>query len=348
LDLAERVSQTVLVVNTGSSSLKLRMLGAGDDALASRDEAPDVDLDEALTRFVSESPQAPDRVAHRVVHGGPDFSAPVVVTPQVLATLAEVSGLAPLHNPAALAAIKAAMRCLPELPHIACFDTAFHATLPLEASTYALPQSWRKLGPLRRFGFHGFSHSYAARRGAELLGRRASELRLVTAHLGSGASLCAVQSGRSVDTTMGFTPLDGLVMATRAGSIDPGILLWVERHSELSVDDVEEGLLHEAGLAALSGTSGDMREVVAGMTSGDDRCQLAFGVYCHRLAAGVAAMAASMGGVDAIVLTGGVGENSAEVRDELARRVEFLGAPLLTVPAREDLEIARAARAISR
>jgi acetate kinase len=282
--------------------------------------------------------------------------------------LRALSELAPLHNPPALRAIHETIRAAPTTPNVACFDTAFHATLPPEAFTYALPESWARRWDLRRFGFHGLSHAYASRRAAELLGRPPRELRLVTAHLGAGASLAAVAGGRSIDTTMGFTPLDGLVMATRSGAVDPGLLLWAQRHGPLQPDELEHALEHEAGLLGLSGRSGDMRDVLAGAEAGDEGCRLAFDVYSHRLAAGIAAMAASLGGLDALVFTGGVGEHRPAVRAEACRRLAFLGLELdeeanlvappdstvsgdgarvatMIVEAREDLEIAAGVRA---
>jgi acetate kinase len=250
---------------------------------------------------------------------------------------------------------------------VACFDTAFHAGMPAAASTYALPAAWSARWPLRRYGFHGLSHAYAGRRAAELLGRPPAELRLVTAHLGAGASLAAVQGGRSVDTTMGFTPLEGLAMATRSGSVDPGLLLWVQRHGEIDADEMERALDRESGLLGLSGRSGDMRGVIAAADAGDERSRLAFDVYVHRLAGAIASMAAAMGGIDALVFTGGVGENSPRVRSAAASAVAFLGvgleprlngeakgdrlictagaaAAVVLVQAREDLEIAAQVR----
>jgi acetate kinase len=254
---------------------------------------------------------------------------------------------------------------------VACFDTAFHVTMPAEASTYALPEAWRDLG-LRHFGFHGLSHAWASRRAAEVIGTPPESLRLVTAHIGSGASLAAVAGGRSVDTTMGFTPLDGLVMATRAGSVDPGVLLWVLRHEHVSVDELEEVLDRRSGLLGLSGSSGDLRRVLADADRGDERSQLAYGVYLHRLRAMVAAMVAAMGGIDGLVFTGGAGEGSARLRRDVCAGLGFLGiaidehrndasvddggdrlvsgprtAPVvLVVEAREDLEIARHVRSL--
>ena len=243
----------------------------------------------------------------------------------------------------------------PGLPEVACFDTAFHAGLPAAASTYALPAAWRERWPLRRYGFHGLSHAWAA--------RRAGPGRVVTCHLGAGASLAAVRDGRCVDTTMGFTPLEGLVMATRSGSVDPGLLLWLLEHTGMTERELAEALEHESGLKGLAGT-GDMREVLAAAARGESAATLALDVYLHRLRAGIAEMVAALGGLDALVFTGGVGERAPEVRAGAAEGLGFLGvavdaernaagaeeigaggARVLVVEAREDLEIARGVRA---
>jgi acetate kinase len=253
------------------------------------------------------------------------------------------------------------------VPHVACFDTAFHATLPPAASTYAIPREWRDRWPLRRYGFHGLSHAYASRRAAELLGSPVEGLRIVTCHLGAGASLAAVSSGRSVDTTMGFTPLEGLAMATRSGSVDPGLVLWVQTEGGLSVREVQDGLENDSGLVGLAETA-DMRGILSRAAAGDLDATLALDVYIHRLRAGIAAMAASMGGVDAIAFTGGVGEHAPEVRRRAVDGLGFLGVALdpnlnaaadgdavvgisggsvgsVVVTAREDIEVARQVRA---
>jgi acetate kinase len=360
----------ILTVNAGSSSLKLVVLDGEDRVVCSRESgavAGEAALREELAAILEEGgPVA--AAGHRVVHGGPDFTGPTPIDPALEEKLDRLADLAPLHNPPAVAAMRALDTLRPGLPAVACFDTSFHAGMPAAASTYAVPAAWRERWPLRRYGFHGLSHAYASRRTAELLDRPAAQLRIVTAHLGAGASLCAVAGGRSVETTMGFTPLEGLVMATRSGSVDPGLLLWVQRHGDLDAEQVERALDRESGLAALSGGSGDMREVLAGLDAGDERCRLAFDTYVHRLAAGVAAMAAAMGGLDALVFTGGVGENSARVRAAAAAATTFLGvdldpvantecqgdgvvsargaaAAVLVVLAREDREIAARVRA---
>jgi acetate kinase len=366
---AHRGGDTVLVVNAGSSSLKLRVLDAQDDTLASIDLAADrpAEVQETVRGLLSRF--APGVVGHRVVHGGTRFDGPVLVDGEVRAALTDLVELAPLHQPAALSAIDLVLRLAPQVPSVACFDTAFHRTMPAAAHTYALPQEWSTRYPLRRFGFHGLSHAYASKRVAELIGRDVADLRTVVCHLGAGASLCAVKSGRSVDTTMGFTPLDGLVMATRPGSLDPGLLLWLQRHRGLTVDQLDEALEKRSGLLGLAG-SADLKALVEARED-DPRAGLAVEVYLHRLVGSVAAMAASMGGLDALVFTAGVGERSAFVRSQVSHRLGFLGVAVdetangsgppdrdLTstgarvqtwvLAAREDLEIARAARALVR
>src|SRR5215210_7540118 len=264
------------------------------------------DRDE-LAAFLGDSEV--DAVGHRVVHGGSTFTQPTVLDRTVVEDLRSLTELAPLHQPKSLAGIDAVDAVLPDTPAVACFDTAFHATLPEAASTYAVPAEWRSRWGVRRYGFHGLSHAYASRRAAELVGRPPDGLRVVVCHLGAGASLCAVLDGRSVDTTMGFTPLEGLVMATRSGSVDPGLLLWLQRHEGISSEEMADALEHESGLLGIAGTA-DMRELLA---RNDPDAQLALGVYIHRLRAGIAAMVASLGGLDALVFTGGVGERAARV-----------------------------------
>ena len=311
---------------------------------------------------------AVDAVGHRVVHGGTEFDAPVLVDAAVIERLTALADLAPLHQPASLAALRSAMTALPGVPHVACFDTAFHAGLPAAASTYAVPAAWRDRWPIRRFGFHGLSHAYAARRTAELLGAPLETLRIVTCHLGAGASLAAVRQGRSVDTTMGFTPLAGLVMATRSGDVDPGLVLWLQQHGGLAAETVADGLEHEAGLTGLAG-SADMREVLERAAAGDAASRLAVDVYLHRLRAAIAGMAAAMGGLDALVFTGGVGEHAPAIRSGAVDGLGFLGLALdaarntqgaddrdiglaggparaFVVASREDLEIAREVRSV--
>ncbi len=318
----------VLVVNAGSSSLKLRVLSVDDEVAATADlPAPRGTADGAAIKEAIESFGPVDAAGHRVVHGGTLYAAPVLVTAEVRRRLESLTDLAPLHQPKSLAALDAVQAVLPEVPAVACFDTAFHATIGAAAATFALPAEWRTRWTLRRYGFHGLSHAYASRRAAELLGRQPAGLRVVTCHLGAGASLAAVHSGRSVDTTMGFTPLDGLVMATRSGSVDPGLVLWLEEHAHTPPAELAATLEYRSGLLGLAGTD-DMREALARAAAGDPRAVLGREVYLHRLRACVAAMAAAMDGLDALVFTGGVGENSAEIRSRAADGLGFLGVRL--------------------
>lgn len=358
----------VLVVNAGSSTLKLRIIDAHGDVAAGHDLDPwdgEEPFDD-LRRFLAEGPPV-DAIGHRVVHGGTRFREATLVTPDVEAEIASLVPLAPLHQDRALSALAAARRALPQMPHVACFDTSFHSTLPMAARTYALPRSWRERWNLDRFGFHGLSHAWAAVRGATVAGLPGSA-RIVTCHLGGGASLCAVVDGRSVDTTMGFTPLDGIVMASRAGSVDPGLLLWLLNHGGLDAREIAEGLERHAGLAGLA-RSGDMRHVLDARAGGDADAVLGFDVYVHRLRQGIAAMAVSMAGLDLLVFTGGVGEHAAPVRDAAAEGLAFLGVEVdrganerafgdadisaagaavraVIVTSREDLEIARQVRGL--
>jgi len=335
-----------LVVNAGSSSLKLSLLDEqADNPIAERElAAPGARIDpgELMDALRTGGLGAADAVGHRIVHGGERFREAVRVDPDVRQALEELTALAPLHQPSSLAALDAVSRELPGIPAVACFDTAFHSTMPEAATTYALPAEWRRRWGLRRFGFHGLSHSYIARRVPELLGVPPGELRIVSCHLGAGASLCAIAAGRSVETTMGFTPLEGLVMATRSGSVDPGLLLWLLEETSMSEAEMAAALEHDSGLKGLA-DSADMREVLAARAGGDRRATVAIDVYLHRLRAAIAAMAAALGGVDALAFTGGVGEHAQEIRDAAVAGLGFLGAApqVLVVPAREDLEIAR-------
>jgi acetate kinase len=360
----------VLVVNAGSSSLKLTLLDERDATIEARTlEAPRGAVDpEQLRSALDRALREADAVGHRIVHGGERFREAVRVDADVERALRELVDLAPLHQPEGLAALDAVTALAPQLPAVACFDTAFHATLPAAASTYALPRRWRERWGLRRYGFHGLSHAWVARRAPELLGLARSPLRLVSCHLGAGASLCAILDGRSLDTTMGFTPLEGLVMATRSGSIDPGMLLWLAERERLSAAEMSEALEHESGLLGIAGTA-DMREIVERDADGEPSARLALDLYTHSLRAGIAAMAAALDGIDALVFTGGVGERSPVVRRRAAAGLSFLGVSLdearndagltdaqigaagadvrvLVVAAREDIEIAGQVRTV--
>jgi acetate kinase len=355
-------SVRILIANAGSSSLKLSLLDGDDTELWSRElDAPrSVVEPSAVADALSDLPSAPEAVAHRIVHGGERFRSAVRLDDEVLAALGELTALAPLHQPKSLAAVDAVSRALPGLPEVACFDTAFHSSMPAAAATYALPREWRDRYGVRRFGFHGLSHAYAAGRVRQLA---PTARKVVTCHLGAGASLCAVLDGRSIDTTMGFTPLEGLTMATRSGSVDPGLLLWLQEQASLTSTDMADALEHDSGLLGLAGTP-DMREL---LDRDDPDASLALEVYVHRLRAGIAAMTAALDGLDVLVFTGGVGERSAAVRALACGGLGYLGVAIdsslneavsgdadiaassssvavLVVPAREDLEIARQAR----
>ena len=354
----------VLVVNAGSSSLKLSELDDDDRVLLERDfDSTDARLVDAI-RDLNDI----DAVGHRIVHGGSRYRQSVRIDGAVIRYLSSITDLAPLHLPASLAGIERVSAVLGDVPAVACFDTMFHSTMPATASTYAIPEEWRERHGIMRYGFHGFSHAYAARRAAEIMRRPPGGLRVVTCHLGSGASLAAVLGGRSMDTTMGFTPLEGVVMATRSGTVDPGAMLYLMRHAHLSEPQLTDALDRKGGLLALAGTP-DMREVLRRRDSGDPAAQLAFDVYVYRLRAAIASMTAALGGLDALVFTGGVGENSPEVRSAAAAGLLFLGIEVdgptnstagedrdvsaahatvrtLVVHAREDVEVAREVRRV--
>jgi acetate kinase len=329
------VKRAVLVLNAGSSTLKwsvLEIAGEGEVPLAEgtvewRDAPPERQAEMVGSTLRSAVAGHPvEAVGHRVVHGGARFHGPVRITPEVRLALADLAEVDPLHTAAALAGIDAVIAAAPELPQVAAFDTSFHATLPEEAALYPLPWEWTERFGLRRYGFHGLSVSYAARRAAQLLG--GCPARLLVCHLGSGCSLTAVAGGRSVDTTMGLTPLEGLMMATRSGSVDPGLLLHLQRRCGLDLDAVEEGLQHRSGLAGVSGAGPDLRQVLAQAAAGSRRGALASGLFVHSLVRHAGAMIAVLGGLDALVLTGGIGEGSARLRGDLLDRLGFAGVRL--------------------
>ena len=330
----------ILVVNAGSTSLKLSAVE--DDSSSS-------------VASLADAPDDVAAVAHRLVHGGVRFREPVLIDDDVLRRLEALSELAPLHNVPALKAIGEARRALPDVPHVAVFDTAFHATIPEVAYTYALPRRWREDWGIRRYGFHGLSVAWAA--------ERLPVPRLVVCHLGGGCSVTAVLDGRSVDTTMGFSPLEGVPMATRAGTIDPEILLYLQRHEGITTGQLEQALEHESGLLALGG-SARVEDLEA---SSEPRAMLALSVFCYRVAGAVAAMTSALRGLDGLVFTAGIGEGSAFVREQVCGRLGFLGVELdleetgraqpdatisaagspvqvRVVRAREDIVAARAAR----
>ena len=345
---------SILVVNAGSTSLKLHLV-AEDETVTRVAALEDVDPGELAA------------VAHRVVHGGRRFREPTVIDEEVRDEIFALQSLAPLHNAPALAGIATAQRALPDTVHVAVFDTAFHATIPDEAAVYALPARWRDEWGVRRYGFQGLSVAWSAGRAPTLLDRPAQGLRLVVCHLGGGSSVTALRDGRSVDTTMGFTPLEGVPMTTRSGSIDPGALLYLLATRKLTRETLEHELNFESGLKGLAGGSGAMLELEQRLAEGDERAALALDVFTHRVAGAVAAMAMAAGGLDALVFTAGIGEGSARVREHVCRRLAFLGVDLdvernryaepdcdvagadsrarvLVVAAREEIVAARAAR----
>ena len=276
---------------------------------------------------VIRNPSEVDVVGHRVVHGGHKLEETVLVTRQVKQVIAGMAGFAPLHNRAELEGMDAVEQFLGTVPQIAVFDTGFHGTLPPPATVYPGPYEWFEKG-IRRYGFHGINHRYCSERAAQLLGRDVKSLKLVTCHLGNGCSLAAIDGGKSVDTTMGFTPLEGLMMGTRSGSVDPGILTYLLRQTSLSAQELDDVLNRKSGLLGISGVSGDMRQILAAIQHGHKRAKLAFDIYVHRLRAAIAAMAASLGGMDALIFTAGVGEHSPEVRAAACEKLAFLGVNL--------------------
>ncbi|HWK28623.1 MAG TPA: acetate kinase [Solirubrobacter sp.] len=313
----------VFVVNCGSSSLKWSVVDVADGStLGSGTVQRVTDHAAALRDVLAEAPvDGIGAVAHRVVHGGERFSAPALINDSVLAAIKDLAVLAPLHNPANALGIEIAQRAFPSVPHVAIFDTAFHATLPPRAYTYAVPRAWG----VRRYGFHGTSHAYVSRRALALLGD--PEASVIVLHLGNGASASAVAAGRSVDTSMGLTPLEGLVMGTRSGDVDPALVLHVRRTRNLSTDEIDAVLNSRSGLLALAGDH-DLREVHRRIAGGDEAAALALDVYCYRVRKYVGAYLAALGGADAIAFTAGVGENDPVVRARSLSGLERLGIEL--------------------
>lgn len=355
---------SVLTVNAGSSSLKWSVVDP-PETVASGTVQRVTDHAAALRSVLDEAPlDALEVVAHRVVHGGERYSAPVRITDAVLDSIRDLSVLAPLHNPVNADGIEVAMEALPDVPHVAVFDTAFHATLPPRAHTYAVPRAWN----VRRYGFHGTSHAYVSREAARLLGRDPEEVDVIVLHLGNGASASAVAKGRSIDTSMGLTPLEGLVMGTRSGDVDPALILHLRRTLSLSTDEIDKVLNSRSGLLALAGDN-DMREVHRRIEAGDAAAELALDVYCYRIKKYVGAYLAALGGADAIAFTAGVGENDPIVRERALSGLEPLGIEVdpernraggpvisadastvrvLVVPTDEELEMATQAVALVR
>jgi len=330
LAIGPRAGTQVLVLNAGSSSLKWTVLDAATEALVTEGatvwEGTEGGRHSAEIAAVLRHLPPVAAVGHRVVHGGATLRQAVLVDPRSRQLIADLAELAPLHNPAALAGIDAVTTALPGVPQVAAFDTAFHATIPEPAARYPIPWEWTQRWGLRRFGFHGLSVQYAVRRSRELLG--ALPRCLIVCHLGAGCSVTAVLEGRSVDTSMGFTPLEGLMMARRSGSVDPGLLIYLLKHAGLEFADLDRGLNEDSGLVGISGVSADWRAVEAAAAGGNDRAALARAIFLHRLVASVGAMAATLGGLDALVFTGGIGENSVDVRQAVATGLQFAGVRL--------------------
>ncbi len=333
----------MLVLNAGSSTLKWSALAAAGDPRPLAGGTVDWESDQAarqteqvrqvFRQAVAALPAVPIAVGHRLVHGGARFRAAVTVTAQVRQALDQLIEIDPLHTPAALAGIDAVSAEAPDLPQVACFDTAFHVTLPEAAALYPLPWEWSERFQLRRYGFHGLSVAYALRQVSERMG--ATPGRLVVCHLGSGCSLTAVSDGRSVDTTMGYTPLDGMMMATRPGALDPGLLLHLQRRCGVGLDDLEAGLQHGSGLAGVSGVGGDLRKVLAA-AAGSHRAALAYDTFLHSLVRMAGAMIAVLGGLDALVLTGGIGEHSDRLQGDFVQRLAYAGVPGIAPADRAD------------
>jgi acetate kinase len=343
----------ILVVNSGSSSLKYQLIDMVTEAvlaqgLIERVTDHGVAFAQMMKEIAAGEPHlasvTPMAVGHRVVHGGTSFSAATRVTDDVLLKIHDLASLAPLHNPGNLAGIEAAIAAFPTIPHVAVFDTAFHQSLSPAAFTYAIDTEVAGKHHIRRYGFHGTSHSYVASRTAEFLGRNLADLKIIVLHLGNGASACAIDGGRSVETSMGMTPLEGLVMGSRSGDLDPAILMYLSRVAEYTPDELDVLLNRESGLVGLTGLN-DMRDVYLASVAGDPRATLALDIYAHRIRHYVGAYFALLGGLDAVVFTAGVGENSADVRERVIAPLAHLG---LTLDVSRNDVAASGARQISR
>jgi acetate kinase len=334
----------ILVLNCGSSSIKYQLRDSDAHAVLAKGLVSRIGEDPAIPNHgralevILESLVDPDAgvlrdlsevsaVGHRAVHGGSFFTAPVLITAEVIAKMEEYAPLAPLHNPPILLGIRESLRHLPGTPQVAVFDTAFHTTIPAKAHVYALPYRYYTDYGVRRYGFHGNSFQYVSRRVDAILDGL-QQPKVVIAHLGNGASIAAIQGGKSVDTSMGLTPLEGLVMGTRPGDVDPGVILYLMRQLGLSESDVDRVLNKESGMLGLSGVGNDMRDVLAAAAAGDERCKLAVDIYAYRLKKYVGAYAAAMGGMDALVFTAGIGENSPAIRAAVCEGLGFLGIEL--------------------
>lgn len=376
------LTMNIVVVNSGSSSLKMSMFQTKDSQVppqAAWDLEQDVDwqnespenIEQKINKTLEElwtgenallsNRDQIDFVGHRIVHGGSQYLAPVELKPTVVNDLSKLNQFAPLHNPINLSALKLVLRLLPKSRHIGVFDTAFHSTLKPEAAIYPGPYSWYADLNIKKYGFHGISHKYCSEKAAQILGRRG--LRIVSCHLGGGCSLAAVLDGVSVDTTMGFTPLDGLMMRSRSGAIDPGILIYLLRNNKYTVDELDHALNKESGMKGIFERSADLRDITKAMLAGDERAQLTFDMFVYRLAGSIATMVTALGGLDVLLFTGGIGEHSSYVRAAACKKLSYLNlaldeklndadpvdidvaaaesqARILVVKAREDWQIA--------
>jgi acetate kinase len=320
----------ILSLNTGSSTLKYKLIDTGTELELAAGNVPvrgAGEIREAVGKMFEALPPhvLPDAVGHRVVQGGDLFRQTTVVTGEVEAALATLHPLAPLHSPVNLAGIHAARELRPGLPHVAVFDTAFHAAIPPHAHLYAIPWELSHKWKIRRYGFHGISHDFVSSRYAEIARRPRKDLRLITAHLGNGCSMCAVRDGHAIDTTMGLTPLEGLVMGTRSGDIDASVAFRLMEWERLPPRELERLLNHESGLKGLSGVANDMRAIEAAASAGDERARLAIEIFCHRVRRYLGAYFAELNGADAVLFTGGIGENSALVRQLVCRELQVFG-----------------------
>ncbi len=389
-----------LVLNCGSSSIKYQLLDMTTEQVLAIGKVERIGMDDAIFEYVGsgkseikeivtildhttgirkvlgaltsaehgviQRPEEITAVGHRVVHGGESFSRSVIIDDEVKRTLRSLFDIAPLHNPPNLVGILAAESLLPKVPQVAVFDTAFHATMPRTSFLYGLPYAMYKRHKIRRYGFHGTSHKYVSQRAAAFLGKAPEELKIVTCHLGNGSSVCAVMNGKSIDTSMGFTPLEGLLMGTRAGDLDPGVISFIMSREEITIQEVNSMLNKHSGMRGVSGISGDMRQIEEEMMRGDDRAAETFAMFEYRLRKYVGAYVAAMDGVDAIVFTGGIGENSRLLRERLCHNLNYLGitfdadankakgerrisgadskVEVLVIPTNEELMIARETR----
>ena len=323
----------ILVINVGSSTVKLSITDfpAAEQVFKAELPVGEENVEDVLRSIPSlleaQKVGRIEGIGHRVAHGADRFREATRIDGPVISEIESLNALAPLHNPPAVAGIRVAQRCWPNVPQVAVFDTAFHRNLPAQATTYAVPQEWRQVG-VRRFGFHGTSHKYVMERVAQALEVSPRDLRIISCHLGNGASVCAIDRGISIDTSMGTTPLEGLVMGTRSGDIDPGMFGHIHRALGLSIEEIENALYRRSGLAALSGRGHDLRDIEAAAAQGDEQAQLALAVYAYRARKYIGAYAAALGGLDVLAFTGGIGENSASMRRRICDRLEFLGVRL--------------------